>query len=235
MKKFEHELEALQKRLSTMGELAASMVTKAVGAVVRHDESIAAQVRADEEKVDALHLEIDHEAVRLLTVYGPVASSLRYILTVSHVNSALERIGDQAVNLCDDLEMMMARGHVAEIVPKIQQMAPLVIDMVTDALKALTRKDVEMAEATMMRDDLIDRQKMQIMRELLSDQFIRKALEGPEDMSNVLAQILIARALERIADQACNICEEVVYMVEGKDIRHSHADKPHSIGAEREG
>ncbi len=221
MKKFEQEIDHIRDQINQMGDLAESMVKQAVGAVVSQDLSVIDTVNTEEDQLDQLQLDVDHDIVRLLTVYTPVASSLRYLLTISHVNTALERIGDQAVNLCDDLKMVGEKTEIISL-PKIKQMAELVIDMVDDSLKALRRSDADMADATKTRDDLVDSLKDQVVTELLSERVVRAALAESGDISSILGQILIASSLEKIADQACNICNEVVYMVSGQDIRHMH-------------
>lgn len=224
MKKFEQELESLRDRVAEMGKLAQQMVAMAISAMTDL-EAVYKKVLDAETRLDQMQLDIDHEAVRLLTVYSPVAADLRFVLSVSHVNQALERIGDQAVGLCHNLDF--AHRHAdAALLPKLQKMGEAVQTMVRDALLAFACGDATLAQTTMAADDVVDSLNDQIMRETLSDDVVRQAIAGPKDVAGALTQILLARSLERIGDQATNICEEVIYMVKGNDIRHRHKPDP---------
>lgn len=224
MKKFEQEIEMLRNRLVEMGNLAQSAVTNAIAALSDYKSGYA-RVQDNEDRLDHMQLEIDQEAVRLLTIYSPVAADLRFVLTVTHINTALERIGDQAIGLCHNIEL--ASNHLDEAaLPKLKRMGELAQGMVADAMQAFVRRDAYLARTTMLHDDMVDSMNDGILKELLSDEVVRDALTGPRDLAGALSHILIARSLERIADQATNICEEVVYMVEGDDIRHAHPPKP---------
>jgi phosphate transport system protein len=171
-----------------------------------------------------MQLEIDQEAIRLMTVYGPVAADLRFLWMVSRINSELERIGDQAVNICEDLQLMASKTDAAP--PEdIHRMASIVEAMVNDSLRAFFDQDVRKAHQTLASDDLVDAINDQIISELLSQQAVRNALDDPSIIGGSLALILLARSLERIADLATNICEEVVYLVKGADIRHQDRNK----------
>ena len=152
----------------------------------------------------------------------PVAGQLRYLLVCTHVTSQLERIGDQALNICEALDMMTSDPATHPTLPKLQQMADLVSEMVRDALNAYFDKDAEKAEQTRTHDDAVDALNDQIVRELFTDEVLREVLAGAQDIADAVAQILISRNMERIADQATNICKEVVYMVRGDDVRHIH-------------
>jgi phosphate transport system protein len=219
MKKFDADLAALNQRMAAMADATRSMVVLAANAVRDRSQDVSAGVSAFELQINQMQTEIDREAVRMLTVYGPVAADLRYILVVTHVTAQLERIGDQVVNIRESLHLMQSapeRGALAEL----QKMADLVQQIVDDALTAYFRKDAVMAETTRTHDDVVDALNAQIVKKLLSDEVLRGVLQGTEDVADALAQILIARHFERIADQAVNICKEVVYMVRGDDVRH---------------
>ncbi len=222
MKKFEHELEALQQRLAEMGRLTAEMVALAASAVADRSVDRTDDASALETQVNQLQLDIDREAMRLLTVYGPVASSLRQILVMTHVTAQLERIGDQVVNVCEALRLMkpgtepVAFGHILS-------MAELASGMVEDAILAYSSSDTALAEATRAQDDMVDSLNALVVQELLSDDVVRSVVAGEQDVKDSLAEILIARHFERIADQAVNVCKEVIFMVVGDDVRHSRS------------
>ena len=130
-----------------------------------------------------------------------------------------ERIGDHSVNMCESLQLTHAEKEIVWL-PEVEKMASVVKVMVSDALNSFVQSDIRKARATIASDNMVDALNDQIVGELLSIEVVREMLKGPTDLATALAQLLIARSLERIADQATNISEEVVYMVEGDDIRH---------------
>jgi phosphate transport system protein len=220
MKKFENELSQLKQGLIEMGEVAEGMlacVNKAING--RNNEALYAKVLEDEDRLDQMQLDVDQEAVRLLTVFGPVARDLRFVLMVSWIASELERIGDQAVNMCESLRLMAAKTEAAPL-PNLIKLSKLVAGMAHDANTAFVENDASVARSTMARDELADALNDQIITELLSDEVLRNALSNPDEIAGALAQVLIARSLERIADRSTNICEKIIYLVKGRDIRH---------------
>lgn len=233
MKKFEDELGALHDRLSEMAVLAKSMVQLVTSGVKDTTKDIMAELASCEKQLDAMQVEVDQKAVQLLTVYGPVATSLRDLLVVTHVTAQLERMGDQCVNVCESVQMMSAGSGSNKMLPAVSQLATLVCEIVDDALDAYFRKDPEKAKDTRARDDLADALTDQVMKEIFTDEVLRNVLAGSTDIADAVSQVLIARHLERIADQATNICKEIVYLVEGEDVRHNAgADGPASDEAE---
>jgi phosphate transport system protein len=220
MKKFDNELAAIQKQLSDMADVARSMVYQAAAAVQDRARDVQGEVYASEARLNKMQTEIDHEAIRMLTVYGPVAKDLRYVLVCTHMTSQLERMGDQVVNVIQSLQMMRSEPAAHPLLPNLQKMADQVCELVDDALDAYFSQNAEKAVVTRQRDDLVDALNDQVLKELLTDQVLREVLAGATDIADAVAQILIARYLERIADQAKNVCKEVIYMVKGDDVRH---------------
>ena len=220
MKKFEQEIAALRQRVVEMGKLTETMVGEAIALLTKtQDSELIEQVLTHEEQLDRMQLEIDKEAIRLLTVYSPVASDLRFILSVSRITNELERMGDHTTNMGESVQLMATKTDVP-VLNLITKMASVVRTMVSDALDAFLCGDNRKAQNTIASDDMVDALNDQIIEELLSDDLVRDVLAGNQDIAGALAQLLIARSLERIADQATNISEEVVYMVKGDDIRH---------------
>ena len=214
MKKFELELDSLKSRLLEMGEVAERMVARASEALVQRDRKIVADVLAAEETLDRFQVEIDGEAVRLITVYTPTAKDLRFLLMVVRINTEIERIGDQAVNNCEYVEMFLSNPP-ARPLHDLSRMTDLACEMVQGALAALASEDVEMARRVVALDDQVDALNRQTFTDLLVDRD-----NDPEMVKRSMSLILLARSLERIADHAENICEEVVFLVKGEDIRH---------------
>lgn len=220
MKKFEHELNQLRQRVVEMGNLTETMVTQAIEVVFDpHNQTLFDTVIREEERLDQTQVAIDKEAVRLMTIYSPVAADLRFLLSVTRINNELERIGDNAVNVCEAVQLMASKTEMPPL-PELKKMADLVRGMISDALNAFVQNDIHRAEATIASDDMIDALNDQVIGELLDDQTVHEVLANQRNITGALAQLLIARSLERIADQATNISEEVVYMVRGLDIRH---------------
>ena len=218
MKRFDQELTELQHRLVEMGELAESMIATVVRGLEDISLDVSDVILKSEDVMDNLQVTIDSEVVRILTVYTPVATDLRYVLTVSHVTSNLERIGDQAVNIVELLQLMMARSTMNPE-PRIIQMGHAVREMVNGAIGSYINKDSKQADKFRNQDEYVDSLNDQIMREVLSEEVALEALKGEPNLAGPLAQILIARSLERIGDQSCNICDEVDALVGGDHIK----------------
>lgn len=216
MKKFETELEHLKQRVLEMGRTAEDMVTWAFATLVQHDQAATDRVIAAERALDRMQLEIDSEAIRLITVYTPIAKDLRFLLVVTRINVELERIGDQAENTCEYIRTL------ADVPPQLlidgSRMFELTSGMVRGAMQAFEHEDVEQAEKVLQSDDEVDRLYHRKFSTLLTDEAAVDHLTRGVSMS----LILVARALERIADHATNICEEVIFMVKSEDIRHQH-------------
>ena len=214
MRKFELELDSLKSRLLEMGQVAERMVARASEALVQRDRKIVADVMEGEETLDRLQVEIDGEAVRLITVYTPTAKDLRFLLMVVRINTEIERIGDQAVNNCEYVEMFLSNPP-ARPLHDLSRMTDIACEMVQGALAAFAAEDVEMARRVVALDDQVDALNRQTFTDLLADR-----TDDADLVKRSMSLILLARSLERIADHAENICEEVVFLVQGEDIRH---------------
>ena len=214
MRKFELELDSLKNRLLEMGQVAERMVARASEALVQRDREIVADVLAGEERLDRFQVEIDGEAVRLITVYTPTAKDLRFLLMVVRINTEIERIGDQAVNNCEYVEMFLSNPP-ARPLHDLSRMTDIACEMVHGALAAFASEDVDMARQVVALDDQVDALNRQTFTDLLAD-----SADDPDTVKRSMSLILLARSLERIADHAENICEEVVFLVKGEDIRH---------------
>ena len=214
MVKFEQELAALKRRISEMGALAESMVEASSNALINAERAAIEQIRSSEPRLDRFQIEIDREAIRLITVYSPVAKDLRFLLMMLRINSELERIGDQAVDNCKYVEIMPLNPPPTPL-RELSQMSVMTLRMVQEALQAFADEDIDKAQAVIRLDDQVDTMNAETFRHLLE----AKATE-PAIVTRGIGLILAAQSLERIADHATNICEEVFYLVEGEDIRH---------------
>ena len=212
MKQFQQELGQLKQRVLDMGSLAESMVADASRALIEGERATIQQVRTNEPKLDRLQVEVDREAIRLITIFTPVAKDLRFLLMIARINSELERIGDQAIDNCEYVELLT---NPPPPLNDLSNMSDIVLGMLHDALHAFREEDAQAAEAVMKVDDQVDALNARIFRELL-----KHPAADPAIRAQCMSLILVARSLERIADHATNICEEVFYLVEAADIRH---------------
>lgn len=214
MKKFEQELAALKQRIIEMGALAESMVAAASDALINAERATIQHVRTSEPRLDRFQVEIDREAIRLITVYSPVARDLRFLLMMTRISAELERIGDQAVDNCKYVEILPSDPPPKPL-RELSRMSVITLRMVQGALQAFQQEDVDKAQAVIALDDQVDAMNAETFRELLAH-----TATDPDVVTRGIGLILAAQSLERIADHATNICEEVFYLVEGEDIRH---------------
>lgn len=213
-RQFDADLEDLRSRLLRMGGLCEEMVHYAVKVVVDRDDSHLSKVQDWERQVNALHIDIDEVCLRLIALHQPAAGDLRLIAAAIKINSDLERVGDQAVNIAETGVYLLKEPKIK--LGDIPRMVEVAAGMLKDSLDAFARGDVELARDVIRRDDEEDRLKSQTFNELVTlMQSDASAIQRGMDI------ILIARNLERIADHATNVAEDVIFMVLGKDIRHS--------------
>jgi len=216
---FEHDLGQLKERLLWMGGLAERAIHQAVHAVLEGDASLAQRVLDEENAINELQIEIDDRVVQLLALHQLMATDLRFALAVSRINSDLERIGDQAVNIAQSAQRILRHPRVKPYVD-LPRMSELAEEMVRDSLNAVVRGDVELARSVLIRDDTVDSLRDQIFRELLSYMMGDSSVVFP-----AFDLILVAKNLERVGDHATNIAEDVIYMVVGRDVRHPALDR----------
>jgi len=214
---FHEELDALKQTLLAMGALVEDQIRRVMRALVERDEALARDVIERDHQVNAYDVEVDEKCVELLARYQPAASDLRFLTTAMKIVTDLERIGDQAVNIA---QRALELNREAQLKPYIDlpRMAAKSQQMVKDALDAFVARDAGLARDVCARDSEVDALKEQVFRELLT--FM---MGDPKTIARALHLILVSRFLERVADHATNIAEMVVYMIEGKIVRHALA------------
>jgi phosphate transport system protein len=210
---FEADLQALRERLLVMGGLAEKMIHQSVTALVSREESLVQQVLAHEEEMDLLCIEIDDRCFTLLALQQPMASDLRFLVAAIKINSDLERIADQTVSIALRARSLITQPEVKPLID-IPRMAQLAQEMVRKSLDAFVKRDPELARTVIEADDKVDSLRDQVFRELLTYMMADTAT-----IPRALALILVSRNLERIADHATNIAEDVIYIVLGEDVR----------------
>ncbi len=217
MRHFEEELDGLRKHLLEMSGLVESAIYRSVHALVEKDESLAQLVFKNEARVNQMQIEIDEMAVRLLALEQPVATDLRLITSAIKINNDLERMGDLAYNIAERAVCLMHESTVNALID-IPYMANLVESMVRKSLDSFVKKDAGLARNVLVSDDAVDDLRTGIYNELT-----RYMEENPDRIHQGLDLIFVARNLERIADHATNIAEDVLFLVDGVDVRH-HAE-----------
>jgi phosphate transport system protein len=210
---FEADLQELRERLLTMGSVAETMIHKSVAALVSRQEALVQEVLAHEEEMDLLCIEIDDRCFTLLALQQPMASDLRFLVGAIKINSDLERIADQTVSIALRAQSLITQPEVKPLID-IPRMARLAQEMVRKSLDAFVERDAELARGVIDADDEVDSLRDQVFRELLTYMMADTAT-----IPRALALILVSRNLERIADHATNIAEDVIYIVRGEDVR----------------
>ncbi len=214
---FHEELDALKQTLLAMGGLVEDQIRRAMRALLERDDVIAQEVIDRDRQVNTYDVEVDEQCVNLLALHQPAASDLRFITTAMKIVTDLERIGDQAVNIA---QRALELNREPQLKPYIDlpRMADRAQRMVKESLDAFVAGDTALARQVCAADAEVDALKEQIFRELLT--FM---MEDPRTVSRAIRVILISRCMERVADHATNIAEMVIYLVEGKMVRHTLA------------
>jgi phosphate transport system protein len=219
-RRLDHDLDRVRQTLLKMGGIVEGMVAKATQSLLERQTALSTEVIATDREVDQLEIEIDEACHLILGTKQPTASDLRFLVAVMKINSDLERIGDSAVNIAQSVEQLNEQPPLKPYID-LPHMSELVQAMVRKSLDAFVNRDVELATEVCRSDDDVDGLYKQIFRELLT-----YMIEDPKTVSRALHLLLISRNLERIADHATNVAEDVIYYVEGRDIRHSSIASP---------
>jgi phosphate transport system protein len=212
---FDEELAELKTKLVSMASLTEDQIDKALAALVQRNSALAFRVIEQDHKVNAYDVEIDEDCIGLLALHQPAARDLRLVTTAMKISTELERISDLAENVC---ERTIELNEEPQLKPYIDipRMGNLARIMVKESIDAFVKDDSALARKVLADDDLVDELMEQIFRELLS--FM---IEDPQTISRAIRLSFIAKYIERVADHATNIAELVVYLVEGKIIRHT--------------
>lgn len=212
---FNREVDKLKSRLLKLSSLVEQAVSQAVTAIKKGDESLAESVISGDSEIDQMEVDIEEDCLKILALYQPVAKDLRFIVSALKMNNDLERIGDLAVKIAK---------HAANINPNIKiALTPDYIDMAGDvevmlkkSIDCVVNMDAVLAEQVRRMDDNIDRLNREIRKQIISN-----ITKSPQDADNFIQVLGVPRYLERIADHAVNIAEDVIYITKGKILRHS--------------
>jgi phosphate transport system protein len=218
-RQFDQELNILKEDLLKMASLAEEAIAKSIKALVERDSTLAQEVIDRDREINLLEIEINNQCLKLLALKQPMAIDLRFITSAMKIISNLERIADQAVNISQRTLELIKQPLLKPLID-IPRMAKLAQEMVKTSIDSLVNKDSLLAKRIGKRDNLVDDLNDQIFRELLT-----YMMEDPKTIKRAIELILVGRHLERIADLATNISEEVVYILNGKNIKHPNQEK----------
>jgi len=214
---FDRELKDLKNRILRMGGTVEDLIVRAIEALRNRERSLAAEALRIEEEIDAEEVQIEEDCLKLIALYQPVAGDLRFIAAVLKINSELERMGDLAVHIAERARDLAGDGEW-NVPTDLHRMSTCVQHMVRTSLESLVNHDSELAMQVMRADDAVDEHHSR-MFELVSEELQK----NPQDVGRLLQLLSVSRHLERIADSATNIAEDVYYLVEGEIIRHRAA------------
>ena len=218
MRPFEDDLKALNEALREMGALVAQSIHRSVMSLVEKNEDFAHQVLRDEARINQLEIQVDDLATTLIVRESPVAGDMRFVVGAIKINTDLERMGDMAVGI---VERSLAAMRQAELPMDVSftEMGNLVESMVLTCLDAFVQRDAQLARTVLTSDDAVDK-----LRNTITRQMVDLMKRDPSNVERALDYILIARRLERVADHATNVAEDVIFMVKGIDVRHRAAE-----------
>jgi phosphate transport system protein len=212
----QNEIDKLKKQIVLLAGTVEKKVADAVKSIDRHDAQLAQEIKDSDQLIDQAEIEVEEECLKILALHQPVAMDLRFIVAVLKINSDLERIGDEAVNIAGRSLNINAYPRI-EINFDLNTLARNVMAMLRRSLDALVNMDAAMAHSVLASDDEID-ETVRILFQQVKDEIRRQ----PEKVDYLIEYMRINRHLERIADHATNIAEDIVYMIEGKIVRHNY-------------
>jgi phosphate transport system protein len=211
---FHTELESLKGQLLSMAGMVEESIHKSIQTLVERSEELAQEVISSDDAINIAEIKIDDFCLKLLALHQPAAIDLRFITSAMKINNDLERMGDQAVNIAERALELLKEPQLKPLID-LPRMAELAQKMVRDSLDAFVRKDPELARDVCRRDDEVDALNDQVFRELLT-----YMMQDPHTITRAVHLLLVGRHLERIADHATNIAEDVIYLVQGRTIKH---------------
>ena len=214
----EHQIAQLKNSILRFGTIVEEAISLSNTALFKQDVALAKKVLENDSEIDRLEVELEEECLKVLALYQPVAADLRFVVAVLKINNDLERIGDLAGNIAKIVSQLTTTGPL-KLPEEISIMAKQAEEMVKNSLDAVVKADPDLARQVRREDDVVDAGR-QAVRELVM-QRIRK---NPEKVESLLQINSVSKHIERIADMATNIAEDVIYMVEGEIVRHRHRD-----------
>jgi len=228
-RQFNNEMEEIRNKVLTMGGLVEQQVDLATRAFMGYDMESAEKVVQQDQLVNELEKDIDHECTEIMAKRQPAAFDLRMLIATIKIITDLERIGDEAARIAKMTMRLEGADYYQDKYFEIEHLLEMVKDMLNGALDAYARTDIEEVISITAQDSKVDREYTAITRQLIT-----QMMENPRNITRALDMLWTARALERIGDHSCNVCEHVIYMVKGKDVRHlSREELEHAVNTDR--
>lgn len=218
MKHIQRQVELLKQKILNVGGLVEEAIANAISALVNRDGKLAQRVISEDSVIDLMEVEVEEDCLKILALYQPVAADLRFVVAILKINNDLERIGDLARNIAKRVNYL-SKSDPIELPYSMRDMTTKVQSMVKMSLDALVNGDVALARQVRAEDDIVDNE-----RKKIADHVITLIKKMPERVEYLLKLNSVSKHLERIADMATNIAEDVIYMVEGEIVRHKLKD-----------
>jgi phosphate transport system protein len=217
-KHISREISNLKKKILSLGAAVEETLYKTMRSLEQRDKDLAEKVMAEDSAIDQSEVEIEEDCLKVLALYQPVAIDLRLIIAILKINNDLERVGDLAVNIAERAAFLATKEKIA-IHPDLMKMSEIARDMLKKSLDSLVNEDSALAHRVCGMDDAVDALNRQMY--MLVQDGIR---EDPSKMESLIHLLSVSRHLERVADSATNIAEDVIYMIEGEIVRHKVED-----------
>lgn len=219
-RQLQKQVDGLKQKILFVGALVEEAIAKAVAALVKRDRTLATAVINADDEIDRMEVDVEEEVIKILAIYQPVAADLRFVVAVLKINNDLERMGDLAQNIAKRV-VFITNCERVDLPADFHPMAVNVQRMVKQSLDALVNADATLARTVIEADDEVD-----AMRATIQDQIEKQIALQPEQTECLMRLLSVSRHLERLADMATNIAEDVIYMVEGAIVRHHHDQVP---------
>ncbi|HNS33590.1 MAG TPA: phosphate signaling complex protein PhoU [bacterium] len=215
----EHDITVLKESIVSYASFAARMIEESIAGLMEKDDVILQKIITEyETEANNLEIEIEEKCIELIARYEPKAKNLRTVLMIMKINNDIERIGDEAVNIAESASYLIKKPAVKKLID-IPRMADLSTGMMKDSINSFINNNAVLAREICVRDDMVDDLRDQVIRELIT-----YMMADPATIERALHLMRIARSLERVADLSTNFCEDVVFMSEGKIIKHHYED-----------
>ena len=208
-------MDVLKQKILFVGTLVEEAIAKAVSALIKRDKNLARSVIDEDDEIDRMEVDVEEEVLKILALYHPVAADLRFVIAALKINNDLERMGDLAQNIAKRV-VFLTKCERFDLPVEFRGMAAKTQAMVKQCLDALVNSDPELARRVRDADDEVD-----VLRRDIQDQITRQIEQHPDRAECLLRLTSVARHLERLADMATNVAEDVIYMVDGEIVRHS--------------
>lgn len=217
---FDEEMENIRSKVLSMGGLVEQQTEQAVKAFLNSDQDLAEKVLQQDDMVNSMEKEIDHDCIQVIAKRQPAAIDLRMLISIIKASTDLERIGDEAARIAKMAIRLDATDYYHDQYHEINHLVDVVKGMLGGSLDAFARMDLDRVVEITGKDEKVDQEYGSIIRQLIT-----RMMEDPRNITRTIDILWTARALERIGGHACNICEHVVYIVQGDDVRHIGLDE----------